>query len=94
MAAFFLIKESYKNKERVIKEEKFHKILDLLDEGYILVEDELIVERYLKEDGVVSAAPANVTGAAVSTDQPVVKKKKKIAHIMSKQSGFRKAANL
>ncbi len=95
VAAFFLIKESYKNKERTIKEEKLHKILDLLDEGYILVEDEMIVEKYLKEDGAaVSSAPTNVTGAAVSTDQPVVRKKKKIAHIMSKQSGFRKAANI
>lgn len=94
VAAFFLIKEAYSNKERVIKEEKFHRILDLLDEGYILVEDELFVEKYLKEDGVVSSAPANVTGAAVSTDEPVVRKKKKIAHIMSKQSGFRKAANI
>jgi len=94
VAAFFLIKESYSNKERVIKEEKLHRILDLLDEGYILVEDELFVEKYLREDGVASAVPANVTGAAVSTDEPVVRKKKKIAHIMSKQNGFRKAANL
>jgi len=89
VAAFFLIKESYQNKERVIKEDKFHKILDLLDEGYILVEDEMFVDRYLSEEGAI----ANVTGPGVSTDQPVMKKKKKLNHVVSRQ-GFRKAANL
>lgn len=92
VAAFFLIKESYQNKEKTIHEDKFHKIINLMEDGYILVEDEIIVEAFLNEDGVASAAPANVTGAGVSTDQPVVKKK--IAHLMAKQNGFRKAANL
>lgn len=97
VAAFFLIKEAYSNKQKTIQENAFHKIIDLLDEGYILVEEEIIVNKYLSEDGVAaSAAPANVTGAAVSTDQPVIdKKKKKIAHIMSKQvDNFRKVANI
>lgn len=98
VAAFFLIKEAYQNKENAIYEEKFHRIIGLMEEGYILVEDEIIVDKYLEEEGGASAAgaaPANVTGAAVSTDQPVIRnKKKKIAHIMSKQSSFRKVANL
>lgn len=95
VAAFFLIKEAYQNKENTIYEEKFHRIIGLMEEGYILVEDEIIVDKYLEEEGAaVGAAPANVTGPTVSTDQPVVRKKKKIAHIMSKQSSFRKVANL
>ena len=95
VAAFFLIKEAYTNNERVIKEDKFHKILSLLEDGYILVEEELFINTYLSEDGAVASGPANVTGPMVSTDQPVIKKKhKKIAHIMNKEKGFRKAANL
>jgi hypothetical protein len=90
VAAFFLIKEAYSNSNRTIKEERFHKIIDLIDEGYILVEEELFINRFLKEDAV-----ANVTGPLVSTDQPVIKKKnRKIAHIFAREKGFRKAANL
>lgn len=74
ITAFFLIKEAYHNKLKVIREDRFHKILNLLDSGYILVEDELIINKYLREDGMVAA---NVTGANVSTDVPVVKKKLK-----------------
>ena len=93
VAAFFLIKEAY-NKNAHISESEFHKIITLLDEGYILVEDELYVTQFLKEEGegggAVASTPANVTGPGVSTDAPVVKKKKKCKY--TKVSKFRKWA--
>lgn len=91
VAAFFLVKEAYTNKERVIKEDRFHKILNLLEDGYILVEEEFFINNCVNEDGTI----ANVAGPMVSTDQPVIKKKqKKIAHIVNKEKGFRKVAML
>jgi hypothetical protein len=86
VAAFFLIKEAYKNNERVIREDQVHKILSLLEDGYILVEEECFVNRYLTEDGAI----ANVAGPAVCTDQPVVKKKIKKLHTVTKEKSSRK----
>ena len=39
----------------------------MLDNRVSLVEEEIIVKKFLEEDGI-----ANVTGAAVSTDQPKI----------------------
>ena len=53
---------------------RYVKILDKIDDGVILAEEEITVKRFLKsldEDGAI----ANVTGAAVSTDQPKIDKK-------------------
>ena len=90
VAAFFLVKEAYKTRSTTINEDKFHHILKMLDEGVVLVEEQLIVEDFiLCEEGIggilgPGGAPssplggiANVTGARVSTDQPVVRAKKK-----------------
>ena len=74
VAAFFLIKECYeKNDTTALLEEKYMVILQKLEEKNItLVEEELFVEEFmfLNED-----APANVTGAGVSTDIPVARMK-------------------
>jgi hypothetical protein len=75
-AAFFLIKEYYENNTRStsMMEEKFHK---LMESEAILAEETIVIEKYMKdleEDGE-GGAPANVTGAGVSTDIPVPKKK-------------------
>jgi len=74
VAAFFLIKECYeKNDSTAMLEEKYMVILEKLEQKNItLVEEELFVEEFmfLNEDAV-----ANVTGAGVSTDIPVVKMK-------------------
>jgi hypothetical protein len=74
VAAFFLIKECYeKNDTTALLEEKYMIILQKLEEKNItLVEEELFVEEFmfLNED-----APANVTGAGVSTDIPVARMK-------------------
>lgn len=74
VAAYWLIKESY-HKRTVIKEQELMNLIDLIEEKKLtLVEEEIILEKFiaLMEDGV-----ANVAGAAVSTDKPVVKLNKK-----------------
>jgi uncharacterized protein affecting Mg2+/Co2+ transport len=49
-------------------QEKFDNIMKMMDNRVSLVEEEIIVKKFLDEDGAV----ANVTGAAVSTDQPKI----------------------
>lgn len=87
-AAFFLVKEYYENNTRStsMMEEKFHK---LIESEAILAEETIIIEKYMKdleEDGV-AAGPANVTGAAVSTDIPVPKKKDLEKYKKTNQAG-------
>ena len=82
-AAYYLVKEAYENKSS-INEDEFHRIIDLTESGIIFVEEQILVEKFLKLCEDVAAggtAPiANVTGSAVATDIPVIKpSKKKIA---------------
>lgn len=71
IAALFLIKEHHDgNNKKYITESEYIQLLELLD-TYDLIEEEIIVTKFLEEE-------MNVTGASVSTDQPVIKKKKKI----------------
>jgi hypothetical protein len=74
VAAFFLLKEAYNKNTVRIDESQLERIISLLDDGVILAEEELVVEEFLSllnED-----APANATGAAVSTDAPVIRKRR------------------
>jgi len=78
IAAFWLVKESYENKQSIVLKEDVIKLIRLLD-TVTLVEEELIVRTFLEkveleEDGE-GGAPTNSTGPAVSTDIPVPKKK-------------------
>lgn len=87
-AAFFLVKEYYENNTRStsMMEEKFHR---LMQSEAILAEETIIIEKYMKEleeDGV-AVGPANVTGAAVSTDIPVPKKKDLDKYKKTNQAG-------
>ena len=87
-AAFFLVKEYYENNTRStsMMEEKFHR---LMESEAILAEETIVIEKYMKdleEDGV-AAGPANVTGAAVSTDIPVPKKKDLEKYKKTNQAG-------
>jgi hypothetical protein len=80
IAALWLIKEYHEsgNRTTALMEEKYLRLLEKLENhNLILVEEEIAVKKFnegkLEEDGVVTVA--NVTGAAVSTNEPVIRKK-------------------
>ena len=83
IAALFLIKEYHENKDRTtsLMEEKYLRLLEKMEtENLILVEEEMAVKKFLdgnlNEDGVVTTGSvANVTGAGVSTNEPVIRKR-------------------
>jgi hypothetical protein len=74
VAALWLVKESYESSSRstTITEDNYIKLIKMMDNNCSLVEEEIIVNKFLSEDGAVVT---NVTGAAVSTDKPVINKK-------------------
>lgn len=76
VAALFLVKEYYETNDRSLSlmEDRFNRIMS---SDALLVEETLTVNKFfseeeLDEDG---GAPTNSTGAAVSTDLPVIKQK-------------------
>jgi hypothetical protein len=75
VAALWLVKEHYEsgNRSTAMLQEKFDNIMKLLDNRVSLVEEEIIVKKFLDEEG--EGGIANVTGAGVSTDQPKIDKK-------------------
>jgi len=104
VAALFVLKESYKTRSTKIDEDQLLKAIKLLDEGVVFVEEQLIVEDFFIVEDVMSAggAPAsefggiaNVTGTRVSTDQPVIRKKKprRFAKFVVNDEVFDKFAN-
>ena len=79
VAALWLLKETYEGRHNSALMEET--IRSILESNVILVEETIFVQESLKakkkeleEDGM-AAGPANVTGAAVSTDKPVIHKK-------------------
>lgn len=79
-AAYYLVKECYDSKTK-LNEHRVKHIMGLVEDGITLVEEEILVEKFLKlkEDGeaISTSAIANKTGPSVSTDQPVISIKKK-----------------
>jgi hypothetical protein len=74
IAALFLVKEYYDNKDRTtsLMEERYLSLLEKMESGVVFIEEELIVKKFitqLSEEGVV----ANVAGAGVATDKTVPK---------------------
>jgi hypothetical protein len=71
VAALWLVKEQYEsgNRSTALMEEKYKKILETVNNNVILVEEEIAVRKFFEE------APVNATGAAVSTNEPVIQKK-------------------
>lgn len=76
VAAFWLVKEYYQKDDRstVLMEEHYTRILEKIQNGLVLVEEEVTVKKFL-EGKLVSEEVANVAGAAVATDEPVIKSK-------------------
>lgn len=79
VAALWLVKEHYQsgNRSVALMEEKFDNIMKLLDNRVSLVEEEIIVLKFLNEEGEC-AAPTNTTaGASVNEPKIYPKSKKK-----------------
>jgi len=76
VAALWLVKEYYETNDRstALMEEKFDNIIKMLDNSVSLVEEEIIVTRFLSEDGMVGGAPTNNTAGA-SVNEPKIYKK-------------------
>lgn len=90
VAAFFLIREAMESRKINISEDRFDEIVTLLDEGYVFAEEQLIVEDFL----LIEDAPANATGAGVSTDIPAIKRKpKRFARFTVNDEVFNKFAS-
>lgn len=90
IAAFFLIREAHEARTINISEDRFNEIVTLLDEGYVFAEEQLVVEEFL----ITEDAIANVTGAGVSTDIPVIKRKpKRFARFTVNDEVFKKFAS-
>ena len=86
VAALWLVKETYQSGSRstAMMQEKFDKLITMMDNRVSLVEEELLVNKFLSEEG--EAGAMNVTGAAVSTDEPKIDKKNiKKYQIMAKR---------
>ena len=71
VAALWLVKEYYQSGSRstALMQEKFDKVIKMLENRVSLVEEEIIVTKFLKEE-----APVNSTAGA-SVSEPVIKKK-------------------
>lgn len=81
IAAFYLVRECYEKKSSAsFLEEKYFALYDTIDKNNItMVEEEILVNQFFEEI-------ANVTGPGVSTDQPVIRlKKKKVVTDTSKR---------
>jgi len=72
VTALFLIKEYYESGNRTtsLMEDRYKSLMEM---DISLLEEEMLVEKYMKD--IEEDAPTNVTGAAVSTDRPAIRKK-------------------
>jgi hypothetical protein len=78
VAAFFLLKEAYPSRSTHVDEQRLFKLIEALDAGVVLAEEQLIVDEFFMcEEMGAGGVAANVTGAAVSTDIPVIRRKPK-----------------
>jgi hypothetical protein len=76
-AALWLVKEHYESGSRTTSQmqAKFNKIME---SNVHLVEEEILVGKYLKEDGMgVGGAPTNNTSGPVATQEPKIDPKSK-----------------
>lgn len=90
VAAFFLIKEAYQQRALTVNEEDLERLIVMIEEGVILAEEQLTVNEFM----LMEDAPTNATGAAVSTDQPVIKRRaKRFAKFVVNDEVFRRFAS-
>lgn len=72
VTALFLIKEYYESNIRTtsLMEDRYKSLMGM---DLHLMEEELIVEKYIKD--MEEDAPANATGVGISTDRPALRRK-------------------
>ena len=76
-AALWLIRENYQSGSRTVSGLEF-KFKKLMETNIHLVEEEILVGRFLREDGMaVGGAPTNNTSGPVSTQEPKIDPKSK-----------------
>lgn len=75
IAALFLVKEYYQSSNRTtsLLEDRYNKILDILNKNVTFVEEQILVAKFLSEDAV-GGAPVNSTAGA-SVNEPKIEKK-------------------
>lgn len=87
VTALFLIKEYYESGNRTtsLMEDRYKSLMDM---DISLIEEEILVEKYMKD--IEEDAPTNATGVAVATDQPAVRRKDlKKYQMMNRRNGNR-----
>lgn len=96
-AAYYLVKEAYENKT-TITQDLVEKVLTVVDSGVTLVEEEILVEKFLRvyEDGAAAGVGgggtmpvntiANRAGASVATDIPTILARKKKTPLARRQA--------
>jgi hypothetical protein len=74
IAALWLVKECYENgnQSSALMQEKFDNMIKMLDNRVSLVEEEILVKKFLGEDGMaVGGAPTNNTSGAAVTEPKI-----------------------
>jgi len=76
IAALFLVKEAYQSEDRTtsLMEQKFKRVLEKVNEGVILVEEEIEVNRFLSGITEEGGAPVNNTSGAAVSEPKIYKK--------------------
>lgn len=82
VAALWLVKEQYEsgNRSTALMEDKFDRVMKLLDNNCVLVEEEIIVKKFLDEE-----APVNSTAGAAVSEPKIQKKDIKKYQVMARR---------
>lgn len=80
-AAYYLVKEAQESHSHSINESRFNEVINLTNSGMIFVEETILIEKFLDEEGegavavnTGTASPiTNITGDGVQTNVPLTK---------------------
>lgn len=73
IAAYWLVKEAYETGNRTQLESRFFRVKDLMEKGVVLVEEELLVKKFVIEE--LGGVAANVTDGIQAKNPDAVAKK-------------------
>lgn len=73
IAAYWLVKEAYETGNRTQLESRFFRVKDLMEKGVVLVEEELLVKKFVAEE--LGSVAANVTDGIQAKNPDAVAKK-------------------